>query len=136
MRLGGVIGGETYGYPTRDWDAAKEEARARLVEVAGSAKGTIAYSELAAGIRSIRFQAQDHPFHALLGQISVEEDGLGRGMLSVVVVHKGGDGTPGQGFFELATELGRNLEDATAFWSAEFDFVTKLHRRERRSAPR
>jgi len=36
---------------------------------------------------------------------------VGRGMLSVIVVHKEGDMQPGPGFFELAGELGRDTSD-------------------------
>ena len=35
----------------------------------------------------------------------------GRGMLSVIVVHKQGDMQPGPGFFELAQRLGRDTSD-------------------------
>jgi len=38
----------------------------------------------------------------MLGEISQEEDAAGRGMLSVIVVHKVGDMQPGPGFFQLA----------------------------------
>jgi hypothetical protein len=47
----------------------------------------------------------------LIGEISCEEDADGRGMLSVVVVHKGGDMQPGPGFFELAEQLGRDTSN-------------------------
>ena len=35
----------------------------------------------------------------MLGEISSAEDAAGRGMLTVVVVHKAGDMQPGPGFF-------------------------------------
>ena len=37
----------------------------------------------------------------------------GRGMLSVIVVHKVGDMQPGPGFFQLAKKLGRDTSDKT-----------------------
>jgi hypothetical protein len=46
----------------------------------------------------------------MLGEISLE-GAAGRGMLSVIVVHKDGDMQPGPGFFELAEELDRDTSD-------------------------
>jgi hypothetical protein len=43
---------------------------------------------------------------ALLGEISEHEHEEGRPLLSVLVVHKEGDMMPGDGFFQLALELG------------------------------
>ena len=55
----------------------------------------------------------------MLGQISEEEDAAGRGMLSVLVVHKDGDKMPGPGFFTLAKKLGRDISDRDKCWSDE-----------------
>jgi hypothetical protein len=44
-------------------------------------------------------------------------------MLSVVVIHQGGDMRPGPGFFKLAQELGKDAHDREAFWQAEFGRV-------------
>jgi hypothetical protein len=48
-------------------------------------------------------------------------------MLSVVVVHQGGDGMPGPGFFKLAQELGRDVRNKEGFWIAEVDLVRRSH---------
>lgn len=112
-----------YGYERTAWDAAKREARAILQERARQpAHPTITYSELAAGITSIRFGAEEYAFHEILGEISVEEHARGKGMLSALVVHKG-DGTPGGGFFTLATKLGHVVREKTEFWIAEVQRV-------------
>jgi hypothetical protein len=57
----------------------------------------------------------------LLGQISKAEDAEGRGMLSVIVVHKTGEkrGQPGDGFFKLAQEFGRDVRDRLQFWATD-----------------
>lgn len=128
MKLEGVHGNSTHGYPTKVWESAKAQATAKLRSVARSARPMIAYSELVEHIGAIRFDAQDHPYHALLGQISKEEDAAGRGMLSVLVVHKTGDMKPGPGFFELADELGRDTSDPERFWAAEYGFVIEANR--------
>jgi len=59
----------------------------------------------------------------ILGEISTAEHEAGRGMLSVVVVHKSGDGMPGAGFLELARSLGRDTGDRVEFWASELDRV-------------
>lgn len=59
----------------------------------------------------------------LLRQVSASEHGLGRPMLSAVVVLRG-RGAPGRGFFDLARELGRDDgSDPKAFWTAELKRV-------------
>jgi hypothetical protein len=113
----------TFGFPQSDWDKATQEARETMIAVAKGAVGTITYGELARRVSSISFPPDAHPFHSLLGEISRSENIEGRGMLSVVVVRKGGDGRPGPGFFKLAQELGRDISDRDRFWAAEFDFV-------------
>jgi hypothetical protein len=44
-------------------------------------------------------------------------------MLSVIVVHKVGDMQPGRGFFELATQLGRDTSDVVVCWVNELKKV-------------
>jgi|SRR5579862_3541097 len=112
----------TWGHPKSQWDSAKEEARTKMIEMARK-DSTIAYSELVTAITAISFHPDEKPFHNLLGQISIEEDAAGRGMLSVLVVHKGGDLRPGPGFFELAHDLRRDLRDRDRFWAEELQRV-------------
>jgi hypothetical protein len=87
------------------------------------AKNTIAYSDLANEIRAIRLEPHERPLGYLLGEISEEEDAAGRGMLSVLVVHKTGDMKPGPGFFELAAQLGRDTSDTDLCWINELNLV-------------
>lgn len=86
-------------------------------------RGMIPYSDLVKTIDSIKLDAHDSRLFRLLDEISIEEDELGRGMLSVVVVHKVGDMQPGPGFFELAKSLGRNTQDIEKCWVAELHRV-------------
>ena len=89
-----------YGIPRDLWNAAKEEARTVMIEVARRGC-TVSYSDLVQRIGAYQFGPQDPPFHHLLGEISTAENAAGRGMLSVLVVHKDGDKRPGPGFFKL-----------------------------------
>ena len=112
-----------YGYSQDKWEQAKKEMREILIERA-KVRGMIPYSELAAQIKSIQIRPESYAFAAMLGEISTEEDKVGHGMLSVIVVHKSGDMQPGPGFFELAKELGRDTSDVLACWVAE---LKKVH---------
>ena len=111
-----------YGFSGLDWDVAKDEAKAILIDVARR-KGRIAYSELASQIQAIDIVAHDPRMFHLLGEISVEEEKAGRGMLTAIVVHKSGDMQPGPGFFELAKSLGKDTSDVLVCWVNEFNRV-------------
>jgi hypothetical protein len=113
--------GMRHGFPEAAWNAAKEEARALMIGRA-KVRGMIPYSDLVSRIESIRLDAHDQRLFHMLGEISSEEDAQGRGMLTVVVVHKQGDMQPGPGFFELAQHLGRDTRDILKCW------VDELHR--------
>lgn len=104
------------------WDAAKAEAKTIMIERA-QVRGMIPYSDLASQITSLRLQAHDPRLFHLLGEISSEEDRAGRGMLTVIVVHKDGDMQPGPGFFELAKSLGRDTSDLLQCWITELKRV-------------
>ena len=90
-----------YGFTPKEWAAAKSEA-IDILATRAKVRGMIPYSDLAARIKSVRLEAHDQRLFHLLGEISEVEDAAGRGMLSVIVVHKAGDMQPGPGFFELA----------------------------------
>lgn len=102
-----------HGITETQWQNAKAEAIALLRERASRRSNqTISYSELVDQIE----------------EISSEEDAAGRGMLTVLVVHKG-DVRPGDGFFELARSLGRDVRDRERVWITEFNRVIDHYRR-------
>src|SRR4051812_32856513 len=101
------------------WAAAKEEALFALRRKAIQSNPLITYSDIAEAIRTIEFKPDDKNLHELLGEISRDEDAAGRGMLSVLVVHKYGEQKPGPGLFVLAKQLGRNISDPEEFFVAE-----------------
>ena len=104
-----------HGFAEEAWEAAKAEACQAMIAVAARRR-VIAYSDLVAEIRSLDLEPQsDHLAH-MLGEISTAEYEAGRGMLTVVVVHKHGDQMPGPGFFQLAPTLGHDRRDGEAFW--------------------
>jgi hypothetical protein len=123
--------GTRFGHSLETWESAKEEARA-ILGARARAGTTIAYSDLVQRMRTISLQPESPALAAMLGEIAVEEDEAGRGMLPVVVVHKDGDKMPGQGFFELAKRLGRDTTDRLTCWATEMDTVQKAWSRPRR----
>lgn len=110
---------KNFGYSDARWNAAKSEARAAMIEAARSPKQVMTYTELASKVNAIQVDAHDIRLNHLLCDVSTDENAAGRGMLSVVVVHKHGDQRPGAGFFELAEELGHDVSDWDTFWLAE-----------------
>jgi len=86
-------------------------------------RGMITYTELTNAISAIRFQPDDFDLANLLDEISTEENAAGRGMLTVIVVHKKGDMEPGAGFYELARDLGKSFTEQVAFWVKELHAV-------------
>ena len=73
--------------------------------------------------RSLDLDPQSDQLAHMLGEISTAEHEAGRGMLTVVVVHKHGDQMPGPGFFRLAGSLGHGTKDREAFWIGELEKV-------------
>ena len=112
-----------HGFSQDDWSGAKEEAREAMAAVAARG-GIICYSDLVEQIETCTLEPHGAHLAHMLGEISTDEVNAGRGMLTVVVVHKGGDYRPGPGFFELARSLGYETSDREGFWIQEF---AKVH---------
>lgn len=111
-----------FGFSPGAWHDAKEEVRAILIEHA-KARSFITYSQLAPQITAVNVEYHDPRLNALLGEVATEEEQRGRGLLSVLVVHKLGDMQPGKGFYELAKWFNRTIADHTRFWVDEFNRV-------------
>ena len=108
----------THGYEPEDWQKAKAQAKAHLVDMA-KRQAQETYGGLVEKVDAISFAPNDSALFALLGQISREEYYAGRGMLTAIVVHKTGDQMPGKGFYELAQYLGLDASDKYALWVSE-----------------
>lgn len=68
-------------------------------------------------------EARDTRLAHFLDEISTEDDGQGLGLTTVIVVHKGGEGKPGPGFFDLAESRGRDTSDIEKCWVDELNAV-------------
>ena len=109
------------------WEQAKQEMRLAIIECAKQ-RNRIAYSELLNKVSSLKLDLEqvDHRsiMAEMLGEISLAENKADRGMLSALVVHKTGDGVPGQGFFHYAKVLGKDISDKMVCWIQE---TNKVH---------
>ncbi len=110
-----------YGFSIEKWEEAKEEIRKILVARA-KISNPISYSELASQIMTIEIEPHTYALHEMLGEISIDEDNAGRGLLTVLVVRKG-DMMPGQGFFDLAESRGRDISYKKKFGIDELNRV-------------
>jgi hypothetical protein len=92
-----ILSNSTFDVPKAQWEAAKAEAKSVMSDRA-KVRSMIASSDLVPRIHAFAMNAHDPRLFHLLGQIPSEQDAAGRGMLTVIVVHKVGDMRPGPGF--------------------------------------
>ncbi len=118
---------QRHGFDPEVWERAREEARQILIQCTREGR-KIAYSDLA---EKLNIQHRSTELATMLDCISRSENKAGRGMLSVLVIHKGDDQMSGRGFFKLAKCLGREFENEPEFWKIEFDRVIGSWRRVR-----
>lgn len=111
-----------FGYDERAWTLAKLEMKRLLIACAEMRK-TIGYRDLIAQVKALHLEPSSPSFLALLGEIGVEEDVAGRGLLTAIVVPRAGDMEPGPEFFELAFARGRDTSDMAACWADELQRV-------------
>ena len=93
-----------------------------LVIAAARDRRTITYEELLDALDPEAVAEARDNLAAILRTISTESDEEGRGLLTAVVVQRS-SGLPGNGWFRLAEELGRDVGDRGAAWTAELDRV-------------
>jgi hypothetical protein len=86
-----------HGMTESQWESVKSEMVPVMRRTATN-EDTISYSDLMKQVRTIRIGPDDPAVASLLGQISEDAGAAGRGMLSVVVVHKTGDKMPVRAF--------------------------------------
>jgi hypothetical protein len=110
-----------FGHDSQLWASAKEEARRILLDVA-KASSLIEYGELARQMKNISFNPHGYDFHGFLGELSSESDAAGAGIITAVVVRQS-DKTPGDGFFSLAKDLGRDVSNREKCWADEVGCV-------------
>lgn len=103
-------------------EQAVQEIR-RILERVAAERGTVPYSEVVSQVNAMHLEPDSRLFASMLDEISRHTDGEGLGMLSAVVIHKGDDYLPGDGFFKLGRELGRDPSDRVSFHIVELQRV-------------
>jgi hypothetical protein len=119
-----VPGQSTYGFDQQKWEEAKGIITQHLQQRALSNEPLISYSDALTLVwHLIDFNdAHDTRFHHMLGQISEEEEAAGRGLLTALVVHKE-DFVPGNGWWDLAKQHGRDIRDREKCWIKEIELI-------------
>ena len=103
-----------HGFPEPDWVEAKRQAMEILCKRA-KRRDPITYSDFVQRITAVRMDAHSHRLRIMMGELSTAEREAGRPLITALIVHKD-DLRPGQGFFQLARDLGYVVTDETAFW--------------------
>ena len=103
----------------------------RLIELARAIPGQLTtYSDIAplAGL-SMSNDADRDKISALLDEIFLHEVNQGRPLLTSIVVHRGNNNIPGEGFFSTATSVGRfnGSRDPMARFEFWFRQVQEVH---------
>lgn len=111
-----------HGVTRSSWRAAKTEARRILIERA-KCRSFITASQLTLRIAITKVKLSDTCLHALLNEISAEEEQQGRGLLSVLVVHKPNQMQLGEALYEPVQQFERPMPDLISFWVHEFNRV-------------
>jgi len=111
-----------FHYTKDEWDRGKAEMR-RILEGVAARKDVTTYSELASKMTTIHIEAYGRPMDYMLGEIAVEDDASGRGLMTALVKHKTGDMAPGVGFYTIAEQLGRDTSDRDICWITELKRV-------------
>lgn len=102
----------------------------QLIELARAQRLTT-YSDIAplAGL-SMNVEQDRGRISQLLGEIVIHEVSENRPMLTAIVVHRGSDNNPGEGFFSVATQLGlfngsRQQLPRLEFWVRQVQLVNE-----------
>lgn len=92
---------------------AKRQAT-EIMEAVAADRETITYSQLTSRIKAVRYAPNGSPLSDLLCEISRATNAKDGVLLSAVVVHQD-DRLPGDGFFTLARDLKRPVDDEASF---------------------
>lgn len=75
-----------YGLDIDDWNPVKEEMQQAMISRA-KGRGMIRYPDLYKQVPVISRKPRSYALAAMLGEISTDQDAVGRGMLTVILVH-------------------------------------------------
>jgi len=115
-----------YGHPLDVWEAAKAELLEVLIWHA-RVKDLPNYNELAAELKTLKFEPGSHALNDLLTELTASEDAAGHGLIGALAISKK-TGRPGVGFLNQALKLGRQFDprnpaQCEKMWRAEVTHV-------------
>lgn len=101
----------------------------RLIELARQKKLTTNGESAPLAVLSMDHDADCDKMSTILEEIARHEEDEGRPVLTALVVHRGNDNNPGEGFFSIAKKFGRfngsrEPTERLKFWN---DQVKKVH---------
>ena len=97
-----------------------------ILEYQAKINQAISYGELCQKITRYKLKPNDEALHKILGEISVDEVRNGKGMLSVFCGKENQSLMPGNGFFKLAIDLGKQFGNKKDFVQLERE---KIHQK-------
>lgn len=103
-----------------EWETVVEAMRVELIALAQQGR-VVTYGELAL-LLPVYVHPGSYAFTRLLGQVCMEADRDGDGMLCALVVSKS-TGIPGAGFFRGAAERGIDVSDYERYWRDQLERV-------------
>ena len=95
-----------------------------LLKARAKFRGMMTYAELVSKMTTVQLQPDSYALFEMLGEASIITYWAEGYMITALVVHKVGDQEPGNGFFQLAKDLGETVIDQTLFWVEQ---VKKTH---------
>ncbi|MET9267015.1 hypothetical protein [Amycolatopsis sp. NPDC004079] len=123
--------GTQFGLTDDQWQAAKVEVRAAILEAAYDRRMTW-YGEVAGQVTAVQLDPYSALMNHLLGAVFEDESAAGQPALTSIVTHKHGDKEPGAGFYEMARGLGYGVDEPYIFWAQQVQEVFKRYGRPQR----
>jgi hypothetical protein len=114
-----------HGFSNAQWSAGVA-AMTDILRARASVRGMITYSGLSKAMHSVTIGYKDPAMDDMLLEVSRNQASHGRGLSSVVVVHKNADTEQGNGFYGLAESMGFDVLGRQACWIAELHKVHGL----------
>ena len=118
--------GARFGLSDEQWDSAKAELRAAILEAAYERRMTW-YSEVATSVTTISLDPHSYLMNYLLGAVFEDEHEVEQLALTSIVTHKYGDKEPGPGFYDMARSLEYRFTDPYIFWATQVQAVFKRY---------
>lgn len=122
--------GSQFGLTDEQWEAAKSEVRAAILDAARDRRMTW-YGEIAGEVTAVTLDPYSALMNHLLGAVFEDEHAASRPALTSIVTHKYGDKEPGAGFYDMARRLGYQFTEPYVFWAEQVQNVFKLYGRPR-----